>query len=245
MGVPITMETIGDGTEVGYRVRPDDYCLPGPRAHADETAALRVAVSAISLGDGSRVRARSMKLGGVGDQDVGADRVAADRARARDAVRRVPSPRGRHVLLPRRDAHRRAVGPLVEARPLVRRRLRPRPRGHARVPGRPHRRRRRGRRCRTRSKCPPTSAPTTTSKIEAWLLGDAPTVNVAPRGRRRPSRRCGRRARTRGSRRQTEAAPMARVRRRHRHQSRRVPELRARLSRARRDRSSRPRCAPR
>ena len=28
MGVPITMETIGDGDELGYRVRPDDYCLP-------------------------------------------------------------------------------------------------------------------------------------------------------------------------------------------------------------------------
>ena len=28
MGVPITMETIGDGNEVGYRVRPEDYCLP-------------------------------------------------------------------------------------------------------------------------------------------------------------------------------------------------------------------------
>ena len=51
MGVPITMETIGDGTEVGYRVRPDDYCLPDLGLTADETAALRVAVSAISLGD--------------------------------------------------------------------------------------------------------------------------------------------------------------------------------------------------
>jgi predicted DNA-binding transcriptional regulator YafY len=67
MGVPITMETIGDGTEVGYRVRPDDYCLPDLGLDADETAALRVAVSAISLGDGSGQGAL-MKLGGVGDQ---------------------------------------------------------------------------------------------------------------------------------------------------------------------------------
>ena len=67
MGVPITMETIGDGNEVGYRVRPDDYCLPDLGLSADETAALRVAVSAISLGDGSGQGAL-MKLGGVGDQ---------------------------------------------------------------------------------------------------------------------------------------------------------------------------------
>jgi proteasome accessory factor B len=68
MGVPITMETIGDGTEVGYRVRPEDYCLPDLGLSADETAALRVAVSAISLGDGSGHGAL-MKLGGVGDQE--------------------------------------------------------------------------------------------------------------------------------------------------------------------------------
>jgi proteasome accessory factor B len=67
MGVPITMETIGDSNEVGYRVRPDDYCLPDLDLTADETAALRVAVSAVSLGDGSGQGAL-MKLGGVGDQ---------------------------------------------------------------------------------------------------------------------------------------------------------------------------------
>lgn len=66
MGVPITMETIGDGTEVGYRVRPDDYCLPDLGLTSDETAALRVAVSAISLGDRTGHGAL-MKLGGVGD----------------------------------------------------------------------------------------------------------------------------------------------------------------------------------
>ena len=39
MGVPITMETIGDGTEVGYRVRPDDYCLPDLGLSPDEMRA--------------------------------------------------------------------------------------------------------------------------------------------------------------------------------------------------------------
>jgi proteasome accessory factor B len=68
MGVPITMETIGDGTEVGYRVRPDDYCLPDLDLTADETAALRVAVSAISLGDQTGGEGALMKLGGVGDR---------------------------------------------------------------------------------------------------------------------------------------------------------------------------------
>ena len=67
MGVPITMETIGEGGEVGYRVRPEDYCLPDLHLTADETAALRVAVSAVSLGDRAGHGAL-MKLGGVGDQ---------------------------------------------------------------------------------------------------------------------------------------------------------------------------------
>jgi proteasome accessory factor B len=67
MGVPITMETIGDGGEFGYRVRPEDYCLPDLDLTADETAALRVAVSAVSLGDQTGHGAL-MKLGGVGDQ---------------------------------------------------------------------------------------------------------------------------------------------------------------------------------
>jgi len=67
MGVPITMETIGDGTEVGYRVRPDDYCLPDLGLDANETAALRVAVSAISLGDQSGGEGALMKLGVGGD----------------------------------------------------------------------------------------------------------------------------------------------------------------------------------
>ncbi len=66
MGVPITMENIGDSSEVGYRVRPDDYCLPDLGLTPDETAALRVAVSAISLGDRTGHGAL-MKLGGVGD----------------------------------------------------------------------------------------------------------------------------------------------------------------------------------
>ena len=67
MGVPITMVNIGDGSEVGYLVRPDDYCLPDLGLSPDETAALRVAVSAISLGDDTGGVGALMKLGGVGD----------------------------------------------------------------------------------------------------------------------------------------------------------------------------------
>ena len=50
MGVPITMEVAGTDTEVGYRVRPEDYYLPDLGLDAEESAALRVAVSAVSLG---------------------------------------------------------------------------------------------------------------------------------------------------------------------------------------------------
>ena len=67
MGVPITMETVGDAGEVGYRVRPEDYCLPDLGLTADETAALRVAVNAVSLGDHAGHGAL-LKLGDVGDQ---------------------------------------------------------------------------------------------------------------------------------------------------------------------------------
>jgi proteasome accessory factor B len=69
MGVPVTMETVGDGSDVGYRVRPEDYYLPDLGLTPEETAALRVAVSAVSLGNQAGVGAL-MKLGGVGDNPV-------------------------------------------------------------------------------------------------------------------------------------------------------------------------------
>ncbi len=69
MGVPITVETIGDGGEVGYRVRPSDYYLPDLDLEPEETAALRVAVSAVSLGN-SAGEGALMKLGGLGDESV-------------------------------------------------------------------------------------------------------------------------------------------------------------------------------
>src|SRR5262245_1690103 len=64
MGVPITTDTLGDAGDVGYRVRPDDYYLPDLGLTVDETAALRVAVNAISLGNRSGEGAL-MKLGGI------------------------------------------------------------------------------------------------------------------------------------------------------------------------------------
>jgi proteasome accessory factor B len=67
MGVPITTEQLGDSSEIGYRVKPDDYFLHDLGLSADETAALRVAVSAISLGNHSGEGAL-MKLGGLGDE---------------------------------------------------------------------------------------------------------------------------------------------------------------------------------
>ncbi|HYL53391.1 MAG TPA: WYL domain-containing protein [Acidimicrobiia bacterium] len=69
MGVPVTTEPVGDGTEVGYRVRPEDYYLPDLGLTPEETAALRVAVSAVSLGNHAGTGAL-MKLGGVGDDSV-------------------------------------------------------------------------------------------------------------------------------------------------------------------------------
>jgi proteasome accessory factor B len=63
MGVPITVVTLpGETSEVGYLVRPDEYYLPDLQLGAEETAALRVAVNAISLGSLSADGAL-MKLG--------------------------------------------------------------------------------------------------------------------------------------------------------------------------------------
>ena len=69
MGVPLTTEPVGDGSEVGYRVRPEDYYLPDLGLTPEETAALRVAVSAVSLGSQAGEGAL-MKLGGVSDEGV-------------------------------------------------------------------------------------------------------------------------------------------------------------------------------
>jgi proteasome accessory factor B len=69
MGVPVTTEPIGESNDVGYRVRPDDYYLPDLGLTTEETAALRVAVSAVSLGSQAGHGAL-MKLGGLGDEAV-------------------------------------------------------------------------------------------------------------------------------------------------------------------------------
>jgi predicted DNA-binding transcriptional regulator YafY len=65
MGVPITTEMIGDAGEIGYRVKPDDYYLPELDLDAEERAALRVAVSAVSLGN-QYGEGALMKLGSFG-----------------------------------------------------------------------------------------------------------------------------------------------------------------------------------
>ncbi len=63
MGVPITTEMIGDAGEIGYLVKPDDYYLPDLDLDTEESAALRVAVSAVSLGN-QLGEGALMKLGG-------------------------------------------------------------------------------------------------------------------------------------------------------------------------------------
>lgn len=66
MGVPVETETRPDG-EIGYRVRPESYYLPDLDLDDDETAALRVAVSAVGLGD--RVgEGALLKVGGIGGE---------------------------------------------------------------------------------------------------------------------------------------------------------------------------------
>jgi proteasome accessory factor B len=49
MGVPVRTEPVGETNDVGYRVLPAEYYLPDLGLDADETAALRVALSAVAL----------------------------------------------------------------------------------------------------------------------------------------------------------------------------------------------------
>jgi proteasome accessory factor B len=69
MGVPITTEVVGDNAEVGYRVKPGDYYLPDLGLTPEEAAALRVAVSAVSLGNHAGEGAL-LKLGGLANEAV-------------------------------------------------------------------------------------------------------------------------------------------------------------------------------
>ena len=69
MGVPLTTENIDGGDEIGYRVKPEDYYLPDLGLTGEETAALRVAVSAISVGNEAGEGAL-MKLGGLAHDAV-------------------------------------------------------------------------------------------------------------------------------------------------------------------------------
>jgi predicted DNA-binding transcriptional regulator YafY len=64
IGVPVSVETNEFlGTEPGYRIRPEEYALPPLDLTADETAALHVAVEAITV-EGDEGRAALWKLGG-------------------------------------------------------------------------------------------------------------------------------------------------------------------------------------
>jgi proteasome accessory factor B len=64
LGIPITVEPIGLGSEQGYRIRPEDYYLPDPGLTPEERAALHVAVTAVRLG-GDEAREGLRKLGGL------------------------------------------------------------------------------------------------------------------------------------------------------------------------------------
>jgi predicted DNA-binding transcriptional regulator YafY len=70
MGVPIEVSVMPDGVEAGYRVRPSEYYLPDLPLDDDETAALHVAINAVTLGNAASQGA-VMKLAGAGDHSTG------------------------------------------------------------------------------------------------------------------------------------------------------------------------------
>jgi proteasome accessory factor B len=63
MGVPVKVIVGADSSDTAYTVDPDEYYLPELGLSDDETAALRVAVSAVALGTGAGEGAM-LKLGG-------------------------------------------------------------------------------------------------------------------------------------------------------------------------------------
>lgn len=67
MGVPIAVTTLADGVEQGYRVVPSEYYLPELDLTEAETAALRVALSAVALGSGDRAGSGALRKLGLGE----------------------------------------------------------------------------------------------------------------------------------------------------------------------------------
>ena len=236
MGVPITMETIGDGTEVGYRVRPDDYCLPdlgltrrrdrGAARRGERDLARRPAPGTGALDEARRRRRPRRRR---------RSRRCRSRRRSRRCSRRSGTARSctfayrgeTRTLEPwglsSKRGHWYVVG-FDRVRDAVRAFRADRIDGDVEVGP-----------SRTRSRSPPTSAPTTTSKTGRGCSAtrrpsrcgsrSTPTTSTACSARSAPKRASN-----------PSATPRRRHGRRgHGHQPRRVPQLRARLPRARRD----------
>jgi proteasome accessory factor B len=64
-GVPISVEAVDTGGQLGYRIRPEDYYLPELDLTADEQVALNLAVAGVHLDDASG-REALLKLGVIG-----------------------------------------------------------------------------------------------------------------------------------------------------------------------------------
>lgn len=69
-GIPISVEPVDAGGQLGYRIRPEDYYLPELELSTDEQVALNLAVAGVHLDDSSG-REASLKLGLIGrEQDA-------------------------------------------------------------------------------------------------------------------------------------------------------------------------------
>ncbi len=64
-GIPISVEAVDAGGQLGYRIRPEDYYLPELDLTADEQVALNLAVAGVHLDDASG-REALLKLGVIG-----------------------------------------------------------------------------------------------------------------------------------------------------------------------------------
>ncbi len=149
LGIPIEMGTIDKffSDDVGYRIRRDVFELPEVHLEPDEAAVLGVAARVwqhARLSEATTSAVLKLKAAGIQtDQSalsaiephVGASEPAFDPLWS--AVVSRTAVRFEHLRSRRRradDADPRAVGHRLLARPLVRRRPRPGPRGDAHVP---------------------------------------------------------------------------------------------------------------
>ena len=103
LGIQITVEPIGLGGELGYRIRPADYYLPDPGLTQEERAGAARRGDRRSPRGWRRPRGAAQARRDRGNSRTRTARRGRGHARARSALRRRRAPQRAQVHVPRRD----------------------------------------------------------------------------------------------------------------------------------------------